>query len=250
MGGRLGSTRVASCLLSTRASTQFPGLVLSVWCGLVSGLLEVGMIVLAQVDFRSQAALRDEPPFHLADSAGESVPLPGVASTLKTPSFGLASPSKLARASLLMLVDLSPGFPGRLAMDPRSRVVARDTRRRRATGSHARATFGRLQPPDAIEFPGRRRSRADFGGNALGRRLDQTATAERHAAPLTGLRQCPSDRAGYRRGRALESLRLRTSNQPNHGRIGRAGDSLRSGAGDFVLDTAIARKYVHWTLAA
>ena len=178
MGGRLGSTRVASCLLWTRASSAVPGVgfisLVRARLGIARGRNDRS----AQVDFRSQATLRDEPPFRLADSTGESVPLPGVASTLKTASFGLASPSKLARASLLMLVDLSPDFPGRLALDPRSRVVARDTRRRGATGSHARATFGRLQPTDAIQSPGRRRSRADFGGNALGRRLDQTATAD------------------------------------------------------------------------
>ena len=53
-------------------------LLLSAWCGLVAGLLEVGTIVIRKELFDDESSLRDEPPFRLADPGDEPRRLPRV----------------------------------------------------------------------------------------------------------------------------------------------------------------------------
>ena len=84
---------------------RFPVLVLSAWCGLVSGLLEVGTIVVRKRTFD---------PNHLYEMSRHFVwliPLTNLCLflalgvVLKLLALGLASPSELAGASPALLVD-------------------------------------------------------------------------------------------------------------------------------------------------
>ena len=187
---------------------RFPVLVLSAWCGLVSGLLEVGTIVLRKRTFDPNHLYEMSRHFVWLIPLHEPVPLPGAGRRLETAPLGVAPPSELAGASPVLLVDDAPAPPGRLAADPRSGLVGRDTGDRRAAGPDPGAACRRLSPAIACQLARRRLSGADPGGNTLGGRLDQGVAPRTRPLSLAGLPQCPPDRAGHGRGRPFEPLRL------------------------------------------
>ena len=108
-----------------RRAVRFPALIVSAWCGLVSGLLEVGTIVVRKHTFD---------PNHLYEMSRHFVwliPLTNLCLFLvlgrrfETPRSGLATPCRLARRSLARRIDLAAAPPGRPAADPRTGLVRR-----------------------------------------------------------------------------------------------------------------------------
>ena len=93
-GGSTGSAAGGS------AVAKRPGLIslllLSAWCGLVAGLLEVGTIVLRKQTVRPESSLRDEPPLRLADPGDEPRRFPGAGIVRVDRRLGLAATRSLA----------------------------------------------------------------------------------------------------------------------------------------------------------
>ena len=151
---------------------RFPVLVLSAWCGLVSGLLEVGTIVVRKRTFDPNQLYEMSRHFVWLIPLTNLCVFLALGVILKL-LLGLAAPSELAGASLACALDVAPEPPGRLAADPWSGLVCRDPRGRGAAGSQAGAACRRLPSAVAFQLPRRCRPRADPGGDALGGRLDQ-----------------------------------------------------------------------------
>ena len=225
-------------------------LLLSAWCGLVAGLLEVGTIVLRKQLFD---------PNHLYRMSRHFVwliPLSNLGVFLALGLLGCGVVLVWPRrgrwlfARVLRAITLLPVAPGRLSPDLRSGLAGRGAGDGRAARSARRAAEPAFPAVRPGQLPGGRRDRGDPGGIALGRRPDQAIARECAALAAAGVAECPLDRDGHRRGRPPEPPRLRPGHQHDLGRARRARDPLRFRPGGLIMDAAISCDHVYRTMVA
>ena len=224
-------------------------LLLSTWCGLVAGLLEVGVTVLAQGNARPESARAGEPSFRLADPSGQSGDLlcSGRAALAAGP---VGTNRSLVGPSVVVRFDPARPHLGGLFPDLRPGRVPSGTGCRDAARPGAGAASRRLAAAGPAQLSRRRRPGDDPGGIALGAGSNQGVARGGSAVAATGKPQRALDRDGHGRRRTSETLRLRPSHQLDHRGAGVPRHSLRSGAGHLIVDTAIACEPVHRPMAS
>ena len=225
-------------------------LLLSAWCGLVAGLLEVGTIVLRKQVFD---------PDHLYKMSRHFVwliPLSNLCVFLALGLFGcgviLVWPSRgrwlFARGlcAIALLPSILVAFPRIyslawlvVALGLAARLVPLFERRSRG--------FRRFV---LVSFPAAVAVVAILGASLwVGDRIKQVR--ERCAAlAAAGVAECPLDRAGHRRGGPPEPAWLRPGHQHDLGRARRARDSVRFRSGGLIMDAAISCDHVYRTMVA
>ena len=214
-GGRPDRLVIAG---SRRLPTRdlFSLLVLSAWCGLVAGLLEVGITILRKRTLDFNHLYRMSASFRLADPVDQSGDLPRPGHGLVGPGLVWPPPRPLARPAPALRRSPcshpsgrpSPGFtvpPGfLLALGVAARLVP--VLERHATG------FRRLV---RVSFPVVAGLVPISGGLSLGIGPAQGVARGGAAAPAAGLPQRALDRAGHGGSGPSEPLRLQPSHQPD-----------------------------------
>ena len=191
-------------------------LVLSAWCGLVSGLLEVGIIVLRKRTFDLNHL------YWMSRHFVWLIPLTnltiflvlGVVLSLLGPV--LAPPWPLARHSPALRVDLAPAHLGGVAAgstaSPGSSWRWGSRRGWSRCWSGMPRGFRRLV---RLSFPVVAGLVPILAASLWGRGPDQGVARGGAAAAAAGFPQRPLDRAGHGGGRPPEPLRLQPSHQPD-----------------------------------
>ena len=220
-------------------------LVLSAWCGLAAGELEVA----ARIVYRALSSTQRlylmtrhfvwlVPLINLVLFLGLGVLLV-LATRLWPASGGMVGPAVDHRPGHLSGADggWPEDLPGSLVAGRAGGCLPPGPGAGTASGRRAAlAGAERSRPAGAGPAP---------GGRDLGRRLDQ-AVARRGPSLASGrLAQRALDRAGHRAGGPPEPLRLSTADDPFFGATGPPRDSLRPGSSRGALDPGIAREHVH-----
>ena len=145
-------------------------LVLSAWCGLIAGLLEVGTIVLRKQRARSGSSLQDEPALRLADPSFERLRLSDAGTAWVWHRAGLAASRSLAGQALLVRTCALTLRSGCFSPDLWPGLAGCDAGGGHAACSAHRTPWSRFPAIRPLQLPGGRRDRGDPGGIALGGR--------------------------------------------------------------------------------
>ena len=226
-------------------------LILSAWCGLAGGLLEVGARVVGKTYFSLQPAVPDEPALRLAGPAVQPAALRGAGlrswrwrrSSGRGSADGSGPGSSSSWRSCRCSIVLGPRIYQIAWVDPRA-GGGRCAWPRSWSGTRPGCAAGCCST-----FPG-------LLGVVLllaGWRVGGQWLAERREAgrPLPARRSAERapDHAGHRAGRPSEPLRLRPADVPGARAAGPVGHPLRRGAGGGPLDPPLAREPVHRPMA-
>ena len=247
---------------SSRSRSRSPGvanrlgpvdvLVLSAWCGLAAGELEVAARIVHRAFSSTASALSDDPALRLAGPADQ----PGAVPRRLGCCWSWRCELWPRRAGWL-----GPRLIIALAVLPALMVAGRRIYPEAwllvALGVAFRvAPVLERHPAGGAAVCRAERSRSFWGwscfqaGWVCRRRPDQAVA--RRGPPLASgrLAERALDRAGYRAGGPPEPLRLSTAHVPFFGAAGPARDSLRPGSSRGALDPRIAREHVHRPVAA
>ena len=227
-----------------------PLLLVSAWCGLVAGLLEVGTIVLRKQMFD---------PDHLYGMSRHFVWLIPLANLCVFLALGLLGcgvilvwprRGRWLFARVLCALTLLAHHPGCLSADLQPGLVGRGAGAGRAARPAHRAQQPGFRRFVLVSFPVAVAIVAILGASLwVGDRIEQVAR-ECAALAAAGVAQRPPDRDGHRRGGPPEPPRLRPGHQHDPGRARRARDPLRFRPGGLLLDAAISCNHVYRTMVA
>ena len=211
----VGPTDSAPQDLGSNTPGFLPILVLSAWCGLVAGLLEVGTIIwhkyaskLSCFYWMSRHFVWLIPSLNLVIFLILGMGLSVLVWYSRRRGYWLAT-------RLLMAHDLAPTRLGRLSPDLQSCRISPDAGYRGAIRPGARAPCHRVSTAGPGQLSRGRRSGADPGSVGLGIRQDQGMARGDAAAAATGLPERSLDRAGHGGRGPSEPLRLRSTHQPD-----------------------------------
>ena len=132
-------------------------LLLSGWCGLVAGLLEVAVTVVRQANGRPESVLLDEPTFRLADPAGRSADLSGTGGCCCRSCSDAGAVAAGSPPRLLCDIDLASARLGGFSADFRSAGLLPGGGGRDADGTGPRAAGGPPAAAGPAQLSNRRR---------------------------------------------------------------------------------------------
>ena len=223
-------------------------LVLSAWCGLAGGLLEVGTRVLCKILPSQRMYMMSRHFIWLAPLSNLLIfGAVGLVLALATKLWPARGRLALLAAGLLL------GDPARNHCDESRNLSAsngdpggRDLGSFRADSREPSGPGAALALP---QFPRPFGSRSVSGRIIVGKRLAQAAARAEPSLAPRGSAERAFDRAGHRTSRPAQSLRLPPAHQPHTRFVGQAGYPLRHGAHDSPVDPSLACEHVHRPLA-
>ena len=225
-------------------------IVLSAWCGLVAGLLEVGDNRAAQAALRRESALRDEPSLRVADSAHGPGHFRGIgvggciACWVWPPAAG--GSSREPCAALVFLPVFLVAFPRIYGLAWLAVTLGLAAQARTAT----RAAAPRLPAVRTGQFADGTRGAGGFGRVTLDRRPAPAVARAARAMPPPGspnvlLIVLDTVAAGHLSLYGYERATSTTLTE-----LAERGIRFDSGPGPVVMDPAIACKHVYRAMVA
>ena len=198
--------------------------ILSAWCGLLAGLLEVATMVVRKQVFDPDQFYRMSRHFvwliPLSNSVFSLLGLLGWA-LLWSGRAAAAGCSRASMGALVILPSLLVAFPRIYSLAWLVVALGMAARLVPFVERHG-AGFSALCPG---QLPGGRRDRGHPGGIALGGRPLKQVRENARALAAAGVAERSLDRAGHRRGGPPEPAWVRPAHQPDPGRARRAAGS-------------------------